>query len=251
MHTIIKRIDTWYRMKYINKRLDGIIAISSYLQNYYNQSGCKTICVPPLIDLEQDKWHVVNACDCFPQETRRLIYVGNPGAGTKDKLSWIVSALKYIYENHPEIHFVLDIIGMNEEQFHDVFKMALNGCGFVHFHGRKPNMEALNYIKQSDFTIFLREDNLICTAGFPTKFSESIACGTPVLTNPTSDLKKYLKDGINGFIMDISSKESLIKSLYKALTLPEEQVEVMKRYCRNEKTFDYHSFIDEFAKMFK
>ena len=250
IHNIIKRLDTWYRMRCVNQKLDGVIAISSFLQDFYNKRGSKTICVPPLIDLTQDKWAFEDYTIERDAEGVKLVYVGNPGAGTKDKLALIVSALKGLHDKYTDIHFNLDIIGMNNEQFNDVFKMDMNGCDFVHFLGRKPNIEALTYIKHSDYTIFLRENNLICTAGFPTKFSESIACGTPVLTNPSSDLGKYIIDGKNGFTMDISSEDNLVASLHKALTVEKEQIRQMKQYCHKEKTFDYHSFIDEFSKMF-
>jgi glycosyltransferase involved in cell wall biosynthesis len=107
----------------------------------------------------------------------------------------------------------------------------------------------LDYLKRADYTIFLRDNNLICTAGFPTKFSESIACGTPVLTNLTSDLGIYLQKGKNGFALDMSSYSGLVESIYEALTVSREQINNMKEWCRNERTFDYHSFVGEFSKM--
>ena len=249
-HNTIKRLDTWYRMKHVNKHLDGIITISSFLQNYYKKYGCKTMCVPPLIDLTQEKWAKSETIASLTENGKHLIYVGNPGAGTKDKLTWIIKALKQVKVKRSDLHFNLDIVGMTEEQFNNVFKMSLAGYDFVRFHGRKPNIEALNFIKRSDYTIFLRENNLICTAGFPTKFSESLACGTPVLTNISSDLGKYLKDGVNGYEMNITSNEALTSSLEKALSLGREELKRMKEYCAKDNTFDYHSFVDEFAKMF-
>lgn len=250
IHNIIKRLDTWYRMRCVNQKLDGVIAISSFLQDFYNKRGCKTICVPPLIDLTQDKWKFENSVGERKDDGVNLVYVGNPGAGTKDKLALIIAALNEVHKKYPEVIFKLDIIGMYQEQFYEVFKMDVSGLDFVHFLGRKPNIEALSHIKQSDYTIFLRENNLICTAGFPTKFSESIACGTPVLTNPSSDLGKYIQEGKNGFTMDITSMDNLVDSLHNALTIGKTQIGHMKKCCRDEKTFDYHSFVNEFAKMF-
>ncbi len=48
---IVKKIDTSYRMRFVQKRLDGIIVISSYLQNFYIKQ--KTILIPPLVDLKK------------------------------------------------------------------------------------------------------------------------------------------------------------------------------------------------------
>lgn len=249
IHTVIKKIDTWYRMQHANKHLDGIIAISSFLENFYQEKGCKTICVPPLIDLSNEKWRVT-AMPREDDDNIHLIYVGNPGAGTKDKLSLIIQALKRVKNEGKTRDFVLDIIGMNEEQFREVFKDDTSDCPFVNFLGRKPNRKALAYIKSCDYTIFLRDHNLICTAGFPTKFSESIACGTPVLTNPTSDLGRYLIDGKNGYSLDITNMDTLCDGLKKAFSVSKEQKSRMKVYCSEETTFDYHSFIEEFHKLF-
>ena len=251
VHNLIKRLDTWYRMKVVNAKLDGVIAISSFLQGFYIKKGCKTICVPPLIDMTDSKWAKEELDDYIPSdETVKLCYVGNPGAGVKDKLNYILTSLKRTLEKNPSVKCQLSIVGMTAQQYYEVFQDDATIYTFAIFMGRKPNMEALAVVKRSDFSIFLRERNLVCTAGFPTKFSESIACGTPVLTNLSSDLDKYLIDGKNGFIMDISSKDSLDSSLAKALQTSREELKRMKEYCCNEKTFDYHSYVGEFSKMF-
>ena len=247
VHTLIKKIDTWYRMSIVNARLDGIIAISSFLQNYYKKKGCHTICVPPLVDLMDAKW---DNEECQESEKVKLCYVGNSGAGTKDKLDMIIASLKRIKGINPELEFQLDIVGMTKVQYEVAFKDNSGEYGFVNFWGRRPNQETLSIVKKSDYSIFLRDKNLICTAGFPTKFSESIACGTPVLTNLTSDLHKYLKEGYNGFVIDITNNEVLDDTIKKALTIPRQELNRMKKCCRDEKTFDYHSFIEEFAKLF-
>lgn len=249
-HSLIKKADTWYRMKQVNKRLDGIIAISSYLQDYYKGKNCTTICVPPLVDLGSEKWARDNDASSIIHEQTNLIYVGNPGTGAKDKLDIIITALRHIRNTHPDLSFHLNVIGMSEMQFKDAFKMDLEDCGFVSFLGRRPNPEALTMIKQSDFSVFLRDANLVCTAGFPTKFSESIACGTPVLTNITSDIGKYLIEGENGYIIDTTSFETICSTLSQALTTSSERISGMKDYCRRDRTFDYHSFINEFDKLF-
>ena len=248
-HTAIKKADTWYRMKHVNRRLDGIIAISSFLQNYYRNKGCETICVPPLIDLKDTKWRALEPVSEQSNKIK-LVYVGSPGAGTKDKLGLILIALNDVKSKQPEIDFSIDIIGIDAGQFQVVFKEDPSKYDFVTFHGRMPNIEALGFLKRADYTIFLRDNNLICTAGFPTKFSESIACGTPVLTNITSDLGAYLLDGKNGFTLDISSLSDLGESICNALSVSREQINNMKEWCRKERTFDYHSFVDEFSKMF-
>ena len=53
------------------------------------------------------------------------------------------------------------------------------------------------------FDVLLRYSDLRYTkAGFPTKVVESLASATPVITNITSDLEMYLKDGENSVISE-------------------------------------------------
>ena len=246
-HTIIKKVDTYLRMKHVNKQLDGIIAISSFLQKYYQKKGCNTICVPPLVDLKQDKWNKNK--DYEAQEEVHLVYVGTPGTGGKDKLDVIIKALCNILKMNTCLKLVFDVIGIDLDYYKAYFDNSFNE-EFVHFWGRKSNGEALEYIKKCDFTIFLREPNLVCTAGFPTKFSESLACGTPVLTNITSDLGRYLIEGKNGFVVDVTNFDSICVSIYNALNISKEKRAFMKDFCCSDSSFDYHSFVDVFKHMF-
>ncbi len=50
-------------------------------------------------------------------------------------------------------------------------------------------------------------------AGFPTKFVESLGAGCPVITNYTSDLDLYLKNGFNGFVVKDLNMKVFLKFL--------------------------------------
>lgn len=245
---MLKRMDTSIRMRKVQPKLDGIIVISSFLQRYYEQRNTHVICIPPLIDKSDKKWHndeeVLN-------DMLRLAYVGNPGSGGKDKLDIIINAINEILNKQPSLKVQFTIVGITKEQYLERFSFLPQKMDkVVFFMGRKSNMEALDIIKKSNFSIFLRDKNLVTTAGFPTKFPESIACGTPVLTNDTSDISRYLVNGKNGFLLDKTSADSLCESLYIALSIDENRKINMKNYCLNDNTFDYHSFIMEFSKLF-
>ncbi len=83
----------------------------------------------------------------------------------------------------------------------------------IDWKGRIPHNEALDLLKKSDYSIFLRDTNLVTTAGFPTKFVEALSCGIPVLTNRNSNLADYLIEGKNGFWIDTSSEDLFMISL--------------------------------------
>jgi glycosyltransferase involved in cell wall biosynthesis len=247
IHALIKKADTWYRMQVVNPKLDGIICISTFLSTFYSAKGAKTICVPPLVDKCDTKWNRSEAT--VDGKLIRLIYAGNPGADTKDKLSLIIDSMRLVLLEHNEIEIEFNVIGITAQEYLDLFGNA-SVEPFVHFFGRVPNNETLSWIKSCDYSIFIRDKNIVCTAGFPTKFSESIACGTPVLTNDTSDIMSYLIQSKNGFLLDSSSSEGLCKSLFLALSVGRKALIEMKNYCKTDMSLDYHSFENEFSKMF-
>lgn len=200
-HEIATNVDSFIRMRIAQKKCDGMIAISSFLADYYGKyMPCVTL--PPVIDRSNAKWTV------RPRERtgngRKLCYAGSPGANMgKDRLNIMIEAFFQCGCNN----LSLDIAGITRENYEEMFPQhhemieTLTAGGRLRFHGRLPHQAALDLLKSSDFSIFYREDNRMTRAGFPTKFVESISCGVPVITTITSDLGNYLRDGKNGLVI--------------------------------------------------
>lgn len=238
IHKFFKNIDTFLRMKVIHFKLDGMIVISKYLENFYKKK-VKTIYIPPLVDKNEKKWQDINGNE---NEIISLTYAGSPGKN-KDKINKIV---KLLYESHLD-NFKLNLIGFTKEEFIKEYPEERETIekisDKIKFFGRISHIEVLKILKKSDFSIFFRDINRVTMAGFPTKFAESFSCGIPVITTKTSDLCDYLKEGINGFWLEEDIKESLNKIL-KTKNLKE-----MKKNIDRE-TFDFRNYIKEFKKLF-
>ncbi len=226
----IKGLDSYLRMNLIHPKLKGIIAISQYLEDYY-KSKVPTLLLPPLTDLSEDKWNI-SASQC---NLLRIIYAGSPGRN-KDKLNIILQSLS---KSNAEFEF--RVIGLTKAQFLDNYPEEANTISKLNrrviFLGRMSHRDVIYELKQSDFSLFFRDINRVTMAGFPTKFAEAITCGTPVLTNKTSDLEKYLTVGVNGFWID---------------DIDVDIVELLNRECQylksikttvDNKIFDYHNYI--------
>lgn len=230
VYRILKDSDTWYRMKILHKKLDGLIVISSYLKKYYsNQSN--VVLVPTLVDTSEEKW---NNPYKKSEDVLRLVYAGNPGL--KDRLDILISALLEV--DRP---YVLDIVGVTKEQFLHYFpnfKNKLSNNKNIVFHGRVSHQEALNYVKKANYSCFFRENDRVSNAGFPTKLAEALTCGTPVFTNKTSDIAKYVNE-INGIIVDDVTNQSLINGLLHAVPVVN----------FSGSPFDYHLFISELRRL--
>ena len=145
-----------------------------------------------------------------------------------------------------DVEFIFNIYGLTLKEYlfvvqkhKDVLEKLKNK---IIFHGKVSNLEAKNKISKADFSILFRNVNKMTSAGFPTKVSESISCGTPVITNSTSDLEHYIINGKNGFLVNLNSK-SLTNELTNILTLTISEVDSMKTYCFNDNLFSPKKYI--------
>lgn len=232
LFAILKGGDTFYRMRILNKRLDGRIVISRYLQEYYK--NCRnTVCIPPLIDISEEKWKNPYAKQ---QETLMLVYAGRPGL--KDRIDILIDALQKVRRAYQ-----LDVIGITLDEYLmrvPRHKSFLQGNKSILFHGNKPHLDTLQYVKRANYSCFFRIVERVTMAGFPTKFAEAISCGTPVFTNRTSNLSDYCMNAINGYLVETIDRDAIAEVLEKIPYTMKTQVD----------EFDYHKYIEELRKCF-
>ena len=166
---LVRWLDTNIVMRYLTKKVNGIIAISSYLKNYYEKYVKEIVVVPPLVDLTESIWQT--ACgkklDCL-----EFVYSGVPGSNNeKDKIGLIVDC----FGKMPvEKRFMFTIIGITESQFLTEYPELANVLeklkGKIEFRGRVPHVDSVAALKRADYTIIIRDRNRKNMAGFPTKF---------------------------------------------------------------------------------
>ncbi|MPQ46461.1 glycosyltransferase [Marinifilum sp. N1E240] len=239
---IIKGFDSYVRMHYLHRQVDGVIAISQYLQDFYKKE-C-VVRLPPLVDKKNKKWETV---DFKPTKLCELIYVGSLSHGQKDRLDFILLALARIKNRVRDFKFTM--IGLTQSEYIEYFgldSIPENIKENIFFEGRKSHGEVISKIKKSDYTIFLRSNNLLNSAGFPTKFVESIACGTPVLTNDSSNICEYFSIGEIGYLLSICSDEKLDESLANAINQDKGKILEMKNTCSDFDKFHYEAYETEF-----
>lgn len=238
---IIKGFDSFFRMRVLHKKLDGLIVISKYLEKYYKT--CKNVIrIPPLVDLSEEKWTI--SFEKFSDNKIRFIYSGNPGKN-KDRIN---SFIEELYRLRALNSFVFNVVGIEKEQYLNDYPDHLNLLNelgnSVLFSGRISHIDSIRYLKQSDFSIFIRENSRMNNAGFPTKFVESISCGTPVITTKTSNLEDYLIDGKNGFFIN----SEVQPFVYNIINMTPGQIKLLKEAVNTE-TFSYKLFTDQFDEL--
>ncbi|SCL73992.1 glycosyltransferase [Micromonospora peucetia] len=222
-------------------RCQGIIAISSLLERHYRERGCRVLLVPPTLDVFEVKpgGHAVTT-EAGPLNA---VYFGTPGR--KDLLTTIIRATDAVSRRTP---VTLSVYGPTVEQVRDL----LDGADLpssVRVPGRVPQQDVEAIVRNADFSVLVRPSERFTHAGFPTKFVESLACGTPVIANLTSDMGRYLQDGRQGFVCVDHSSTELERVLRRAAMLPRSQHEEMRVAARAtaESSFDYRRFAQPVA----
>jgi glycosyltransferase involved in cell wall biosynthesis len=238
------RWDFELRMHWIQPEIGNMIAISSYLERYYRGRGCRVVRVPPLVDLQASQWKPVP--DMSGEEGElNLMYAGTPG-----KKDLLPNALKAVIKLRAEgFPIKVHLLGATRNELgrwmrHDpAFVDALGDA--VIFYGRIPQQQVWEMLPKSDFTILLREDKRYAHAGFPTKLVESLSAGVPIITNPTSDIPQYVRDGQEGILLENHSPEAFAAGVRRIFQMPRSKWREMRFHARRraEESFDYRRYI--------
>ncbi|MGO4547610.1 glycosyltransferase [Paenibacillus sp. 2TAB23] len=258
LFNLIKWADNTYQKAYLNKRTDGIITISKYLSDYYRGKGCNTVIIPPLSTFIKK--------DMLQERTTNdagqviIMYAGLPfrigsrvvdPSYMKDRIDKTILLLWKAKKSG--CSFIFNVYGFTRDDYIKSIPSQeeyVNYLGLnIVFHGFKNNDEIVGFVEKSDFTILIRDVNRATMAGFPTKISESISCGTPVITNQTSDLKDYIVEGENGYFLNMDNVDDSFSRLVKILKLERHKIISMKNYC-NENNIFYFSHFENDLKTF-
>ena len=221
----------------------NVIGISSYLSEHFQSRGLKSIRIPFIIDKEAIKCN--KKCSF---EKIVLLYAGNPGR--KDYLKEMIEGLATL-SNYELERIEFRIFGVN-------YNSLINDCKVdklvyeklkknLKLYGSVSHNVVLSHLQEAHFTLLLRSDKLrYAKAGFPTKVTESLACGTPVISNLTSDLGMYIQDGIEGFIVPSCTTQAFAQSIRRALLLTPDEIVLMQVAARKcaENKLDYRNFLE-------
>lgn len=232
---ILKNIENKYAIDQTIK----VISISNYLYSHFKGRGCTCIRIPVILDVENMSYE--KKID-FGKLT--ILYAGSPGK--KDYVGEMLKGVLLLNEKDlNKLKFVLAGVSLND--IHSFFTLEELSVLKKHvlFLGRIDRSVVIQRLSEADFTVLLRSpDQRYAKAGFPTKVVESLATGTPVILNLTSDLGNYIHDMQEGLIVHNCSAIEFAKTLKRALNLNRTQREIMSNRARlcAEINFDYRIY---------
>jgi len=211
------------------------------LDSYFRSRGLESIRVPAIIDVQSMPFN--SECN-----KNKIVFVYAGGPGRKDYLKEMIEGYVLLTDSQikkSEFHIIgvkkddlINICGVSEGTLNKL-KNSLVA------HGRLPRNSTLNWIRNADFTVLLRNSELrYAKAGFPTKVVESLSCGTPVICNLSSDLSMYLVNGVNACLVRDHTPMSIHATFVEVLTMTEDSKMNMRKAARKtaEESFDFRLY---------
>lgn len=225
----------YFHRKMVRKPVK-VIAISRYLENYFQKKGIDTVRIPVIMDCKQE-------IKVVSKEKTSIAYIGSPWG--KDQLENIVKAFVGM-EKSVSSQLALHIVGVEKGELikHGCISKeqldAFNESIFV--YGRVAHEKSIEILRQMDFSIVVRNaKKRYAKAGFPTKSVEALCNGAAVICNYSSDLSYYLVHMQNAVILTDESVEAVRNGFREVAALTERKIIKMRKNAKKTAEVYFHN----------
>ncbi len=207
--------------------VDGIFCISHYLINFYRERGYplhRLILVPSTVDPQR-----------FELSTDRPFqfpYIGYFGmlSFDRDNVDLLIEAFAKIADKHPDFRLVLGGPQYHSEKM-KILQLAeeLGITERLKLLDYMSRDEITRYIVNSDVLVMVRANDIKAQASFPSKLTEYLAAGRPVVSVNVGEISQYLSDGVNAYIVEPGNKDKLAEKIDYVLTSYDSALETANR----------------------
>jgi glycosyltransferase involved in cell wall biosynthesis len=235
----------WKKMQgaakfYIESHLcDGILCISRYLVDFHRKHGIsqkKLFLVPSTVDPCR---FIRTGGKPIPGE-----YIGYFGSLTfkRDNVDLLINAFARFSNGHPQIQLVLGGFCSQYERT-QIVKLIdqLNITAKVKIVDFLTREEILRYITHADLLVMTRSQDFESDASYPSKLTEFLATGKPVVTVNVGEISDFLKDNENAFLVQPGNVQALADKLEFVFNNYELALQVAQRGQElTHTTFNYY-----------
>lgn len=191
---------------------DGIFCISQYLIDFYRSRYVKEekiLLVPSTVDTDR-----FNNTGKSPLPYDYIAYCGSLTI-KKDGVDILIDSFNRIASERQDIDLVLIGKGDTEIEEEAVRRKTrqLNLDDRVHFLGQMSREDVPSYLTGAKVLALARPKSIVADAGFPSKLTEYLSTGKPVLVTKVGDIPVYLKDNENAFLSEPDSAEAFATKL--------------------------------------
>jgi glycosyltransferase involved in cell wall biosynthesis len=207
--------------------VDGILCISHFLMDFYRQRGVqlhRLLLVPSTVDPHR--------FETKPERPLPFPYIGYFGMLTfkRDNLDSLIEAFARIATKYDKLNLVLGGPEYGNEKI-KIKSLAedLKISDRLHLLEYMPREEIIKYIVNSKVLVMVRANDLKAQASFPSKLTEYLATGLPVVSVDVGEISNYLTDGLNAFIVEPGDSNKLAEKLDHILNHYDSALETAKR----------------------
>lgn len=219
---------------------DGIFCISQYLMEFYrsrNVKEGKLLLVPSTVDIDRFQNSGVS-----PLPYNYIAYCGSLTI-RKDGVNILIDSFSQLASEIPDIDLVL--IGKGDSEYEETAirrqTEELNLNSRVHFLGQLSRTDVPAYLAGAKVLALARPTSIVADAGFPSKLTEYLSTGKPVLVTQVGDIPIYLKDNENAFLSEPDSSEAFATKLRYILNNYESAITVGRNGRKlTETIFNYN-----------
>jgi glycosyltransferase involved in cell wall biosynthesis len=245
----VKRFSTLYRLlrpfiRWLWQDADALVAVSNGLREYAFET------TPDLpIDVISN---AIELSAFTPPRQRphngrlvRLLFVGRFNA----------------FKN---VEMLLESVDRLKQKGIDNFELNLVGDGerrsnlerLVIERGLTKHVRFMGWVEREKIVDYYRQADLFVTAttweGMPNTVLEGMACGLPVVATRASGLDQLVKDGCNGYLVDINDPSALAERLADLINNPHERRRMGKESRKiAEREFDWEYITKQYVEIYK
>jgi len=205
---------------------DGLLLMTNELKNLFISKRFnfnKIKIIPQTVDINRF------ANIAIRNENNAEIMVTYMGSlnNKKDGICTLINAISIVRSKYPNIMLYVLGDGADKEKF--LIKILINQLKLsnnITLLGLVDEKDTPTYLCNSKILISCRPFSTQAKYGFPTKVAEYLATGKPIITTAYGDLKNYLKDGVNAYIVENSDYKAFADKILEVLDNYDKAIEV-------------------------
>jgi glycosyltransferase involved in cell wall biosynthesis len=204
------------KLKFEIRLYDAIFCISNYLIEFYVSRGFRKerlFLVPSTVDTGRFNFKYPRL---LPYEY--ILYCGSLTL-LKDGVNILVKSFAKIADKHKDVNLVLIGKGDTPDEEASIRELVnqLNLENRIIFLGQRPRTEVPGYLINAKILALARPKSKIADAGFPSKLTEYLTTGNPVVVTRVGEIPDYLTNNESAFLAEPDSVDAFAEKLNYAL----------------------------------
>lgn len=230
-------------LRYVDKVIVVDPGTYDYLKRKHKVDKGKIEVIPIGVDLAQFRpYNEGDVLSRYGIDRRKKVTLFVGRIDPVKNLAMLLKAFKEVIERTEECNLILVGKGSEEERLRRL-AAEMDISDRVFFVGFVPHQHIPEILSASDVFAFTSLNE-----GSPNVTKEAVACGLPVISTKVGDVADYVKNGVNGYIVDDFDPSNFAAYLIKAL----ENNEQLRQGClKTRDSLSMETMIERYEKAYQ